>query len=79
MAALVKTNSSIFGPMKIKIKLNTGEILETEGICTDGKGNELGYLVYCRTDRLFPIQWICPKEQVECIIEDDETNRTISK
>lgn len=63
----------------MKIKLTTGEILKTEGICTDGNRNELGYLVYCRTDRLFPIQWICPFERVAEVIEDPENNNGDTK
>lgn len=64
----------------MKIKLNTGEILKSDGIVTDVKGNELGYLVYCRTDRCFPITWICPKDRVvEAIEEENHENLVFGK
>ena len=55
----------------MKIKLDTGEILKSDGIVTDAQGNELGYLVYCRMDRCYPITWIRPKDRVVEAIEEE--------
>ena len=54
----------------MKIRYIDGTLFETDGICTDAHGNELGYLIYCRTDRCFPIPWICPKEKVTEVITE---------